>query len=300
MSKPKSAKDKPPSHAFRVSTDQVRLQYRNGRAAEIHDLLEPRIALTPSLASQAVVTVPRHDGFVIVPAGRMDVSGVLAASHDALATADVAGKQADAHKAFLISLGEQRDWTLESPILQMALRPGIVAAAAAYLGMLPILQYANFMFSSYTGDELLKSQLYHCDSDEAEQIKVFVLCDEVTSATGPLTFLPASQSQVVRDRTAYRYKNRLTDQEVSDALGGLGSEVALVGSAGTMAFIDTSRCLHYGSRFQDHNAKRLVVMLQYVTPLAFLYTDDHRTTARFRHLATPDTDELTSLLLGMR
>ena len=40
------------------------------------------------------------------------MEAVLAASHDMLATADVAGKQADAHKAFLISLGEQRDWSL--------------------------------------------------------------------------------------------------------------------------------------------------------------------------------------------
>ena len=302
MSKPKSAKDKPPSHRFRVGTDEVRLQYRQARAAELHEHLERRIALAPGLADQAVVTVPRNDGFAIVPAGQLDVSGVLAASHDALASADVAGKQADAHKAFLISLVEQRDWTLESPILQMGLRPEIVAAAAAYLGMVPILQYANFMYSSHAGDELLKSQLYHCDSDEAEQIKVFVLCHEVTPATGPLTFLPASQSQLVRDRTGYRYKNRLTDQEVRDALAGLDSEVALTGAAGTTAFIDTSRCLHYGSRFQDHSAQRLVVMLQYVTPLAFLYTDDHRSTARFRHLASPigTTDEMTALVLGVQ
>lgn len=298
MNKSKSAKEKPPSHAFRVSTDDVRLQYRKERFAEMHERLDRRIALAPALAGHAVVTVSRNEGYVVVPPGEIEVSGVLAASHDALATADVAGKQADAHKAFLISLGEQRDWTLESPILQMALRPGIVAAAAAYLGMVPILQYANFMFSSYTGEELLKSQLYHCDSDEAEQMKVFVLCDEVTAATGPLTFLSASQSQLVRDKTSYRYKNRLTDREVSDALGGLDSEVALTGPAGTAAFIDTSRCLHYGSRFEDRSARRLVVMLQYVTPLAFLYTDDHRSSARFRHLVPPGADELTALILG--
>jgi hypothetical protein len=187
---------------------------------------------------------------------------------------------------------------LESPILQLGLRRGIVAAAAEYLGMVPILQYANFMYSTHAGAELLKSQLYHCDSDEAEQIKVFVLCDHVTPATGPLTFLPADQSQVVRDRTRYKYKTRLTDQEVSESLGGLDSQVALTGPTGTTAFIDTSRCLHYGSRFQDESARRLVIMLQYVTPLAFLYPDDHRSTARFRHLASPAADEMTSLVLG--
>lgn len=298
MNKPKSAKEKPASHAFRVSTDEVRQQYRRERAVEMQERLERRIVLAPELAPRALVNVPREDGYVVVPAGQADVSDVLTASHEMLATADLAAKQADAHKAFLVSLGEQRDWSLESPILKLGLRPEIVAAAASYLGMVPILQYANFMYSSYTGDELLKSQLYHCDSDEAEQIKVFVLCDEVTPSTGPLTFLSASQSQTVRDRTGYRYKNRLTDQEVSDVLGGLDSEIALTGKAGTTAFIDTSRCLHYGSRFRDRSARRLVVMLQYVTPLAFLYADDHRSTARFRHLVAPHADELTALLLG--
>jgi hypothetical protein len=298
MNKPKSAKAKPPSHAFRVSTDEIRLQYRRERAAEIHDRLERRLRLAPDLARDAVVTVSREDGYVILPAGQLELDAVLAASHGALASADVAGKQAEAHKAFLISLADQSAWTLESPILQLGLRREIVAAAAAYLGMVPILQYANFMYSSHTGDELLKSQLYHCDSDEAEQIKVFVLCDEVTPATGPLTFIPADRSQLVRDRTGYRYKTRLTDLDVSDSLGGLDSEVALTGPSGTTAFIDTSRCLHYGSRFQDEGAQRLVLMLQYVTPLAFLYPDDHRSTARFRHLNSASPDEVTALVLG--
>lgn len=166
------------------------------------------------------------------------------------------------------------------------------------LEMVPILEFANVMYSSHTGPELLKSQLYHCDSNEVERIKIFVLCEAVTSDTGPLTFIPAHQSQLVRDRTGYKYNGRLTDQQVSESLGGLDAEVALVGPPGTTAFIDTSRCLHYGSRLVNENAHRLVVMLQYVTPLGFLYPDDHREAARFRHLASPNTDEMTALVLG--
>jgi hypothetical protein len=115
-----------------------------------------------------------------------------------------------------------------------------------------------------------------------------------------LTFLPASVSQQVRDRTGYVYNARLTDEQVHAAAdGAAASEVALVGPRGTTAFIDTSRCLHYGSRFVDKTARRIVVMLQYVTPLAFILPeDDYRSGARFRHLATPGIDELTSLVLG--
>jgi hypothetical protein len=298
MGKPKPAKVKPPSHAFRVSTDEVRLQFRRERAAELQQRLARRQELAPILADEAIVTIPREQGYRIVPTGVLELGSIVEASRDALTRADVTTKQDEAHKAFLVSLVDMGALTLESPLLQLGLRRELIGAATDYLGMVPILEYANVMYSSHTGPELLKSQLYHCDSNEVEQIKIFVLCEAVTPDTGPLTFIPAHQSQLVRDRTGYKYNGRLTDQQVSESLGGLDSEVALVGPPGTTAFIDTSRCLHYGSRLVNENAHRLVVMLQYVTPLGFLYSGDHREAARFRHLASPTTDEMTALVLG--
>ena len=298
MRHPKPAKVKPPSHAVRVSTDEVRLRFRRERAAEIHDRLARRLELAPILAREAIATIPREQGYLIVPDGVLELGAVVETSREALTYADVTSKKTGANKEFLISLAEMSALTLESPLVQLGLRREVIGAAAEYLGMVPILQYANVMYSSHVGSELSKSQFYHCDSVEVEQIKIFVLCEEVTQEGGPLTFIPAHQSQLVRDRTGYSYNDRLTDQQVSESLGGLDLEVALIGPAGTTAFIDTSRCLHYGSRLVKQNAHRLVVMLQYVTPLAFLYPDDHRETARFRHLATPETAEMTALVLG--
>jgi hypothetical protein len=163
--------------------------------------------------------------------------------------------------------------------------------------MVPILQYANVVYSSQAGNELSKSQLYHCDSDEAEQMKIFVLCETVTQTEGPLTFLAASQSQQVRDRVQYRYKHRLADEEVRAAVAQPLNEVALTGPPGTLAFLDTSRCFHYGSRISTSETRRLVIMLQYVTPLAFILPD-YPIGATFAGLAESGRDEVERLVLG--
>ena len=296
----REGKQKPPSHAFRTGTDEVRLAYRRGRAATMGAQLERLKRLAAELADEAIVSIPRDDGYAIVPPGTVAmVPAVIEVARETLAHADLAQKGEEANKPFLVKLVDKPDLTLESPLLRFALRREIIASAVKYLGVVPILQYANVLYSSHTMAEPAKSQLYHCDSDEVEQVKVFVLCGEVTPQTGPLTMLSASLSQLVRDRVGYRYNARLTDSQVYEALGSRTVETALTGPAGTTAFIDTSRCMHYGSRFIDTTAHRLVVMLQYVTPLAFILPEEnYRSGARFRRLALLEMDELTRLVLG--
>ena len=110
------------------------------------------------------------------------------------------------------------------------------------------------------------------NSDETEQMKVFVLCDEVTPESGPLTFRPAAPSETLRGKAAYKYNTRLTDTQVRELLGAAAAPTAILGPAGTTAFLDTSRCFHFGSRCADASTHRLVVMLQYVTPRQLVLT----------------------------
>jgi hypothetical protein len=289
---------KPPSHLSRVGTDAVRQAFRRDRAAAMEDQLKRRRELADATAGEAAVLVPRDQGYVIIPRHTFDFTAGIDAAQDLVCRANIAQRKAKANKAFMVRVAEKNELTLQSPLLQLALRRDLVAAVARYLCMVPVLEYANVFYSSLAGSELVKSQLYHCDSDEAEQLKLFVVCEEVTSESGPLTFISAADSERVRDRVEYRYNTRLTDEQVREALGGCPQEIALTGPTGTAALIDTSRCFHYGSRFRDHSSRRIVVMLQYVTPLAFLYPTGFRTSARFRHLAPSDADELTMLVLG--
>lgn len=292
-------KVKPPSHQFRVSTDQVRQEYRRSRTAELAHQIERRQQLASELAPSAAVSITRDQGFVLCAPGRFDeVPDIVRAARDVVHDVDLEAKKAEANKPFMVKLVEKNTLSMDSPLLRFALRRDIVASAAAYLGMVPILQFANVMFSSHAAADPAKSQLYHCDSDEAEQVKVFILCEEVTADNGPLTFVPARQSQVIRDRVQYKYKTRLTDDAVREAADGPLEETMLTGARGTLAFLDTSRCLHYGSRFRDTSARRLVVMLQYITPMAFILPDNFLDGATFRRLAPAASDEMTSMVLG--
>jgi hypothetical protein len=292
-------KQKPASHAFRVSNDAGRLEYRRARAAQLAPELEVRARMVLAIAGEAAVVIGREQGYYLCPDGALEgVDAVVAQANEVLDSADIAARKEKANKPFMVKLTDMKGLTIDSAIIRFALRRDIVAAAARYLGVVPILQFANVFYSSRDREELAKSQLYHCDSDEVEQVKVFILCEEVTSDGGPLTFVAANASQIVRDRLDYRYKFRLTDDQVRGVLGTDLEEVALTGPAGTAAFLDTSRCLHFGSRFSDVTTRRVVVMIQYITPTAFILPDDFRSGATFRHLATADHDDLSRMVLG--
>jgi hypothetical protein len=301
-SKPAEAKKpKAPDHSIRVGTDSVRLDGRARRASRLHAQLEERRAAAQALDGAARFVVDRNAGFSVHAPGTFETADVVNFALRAVAESDIERKKRKANKPFMMRLLDQSAYTLETPLLRLALQPELVAMAAAYLGLVPVLQFANVFHSSATGAELVKSQLYHCDSDDVEQMKVFVLCETVTPAMGPLTVLRADDSEVVRNRSEYRFNTRLTDEQVEQLLGARPAETPLVGPAGTTAFLDTSRCFHYGSRIEDATLRRIVVLLQYVTPLAFvLPEEDFRDGARFRALDSPNLDPITRLVLGAR
>ena len=74
-----------------------------------------------------------------------------------------------------------------------------------------------------------KSQLLHCDSDAETQVKIFVLCTEVTAENGPLVILGADNSRRLRARVTYRHNHRVTDEEAVAALGSLDDLHAITG-----------------------------------------------------------------------
>lgn len=100
------------------------------------------------------------------------------------------------------------------------------------------------------------AQLYHLDNDSSPQVKMFFLCKPVAPENGPLTFLNTTDSAAVCKRIGYRDAQRLLDSDVK-----LYHPTALVGDAGTIGFIDTSRCLHFGSRVKI--APRLLLVTQF-------------------------------------
>lgn len=282
----------------RWGSDDARREYRRCRELQIATQMGTRRRAADLAAGP--VHIPRDTGFLFCDGARFpDIPAVVASARKVLGSVNLDKLKLRANKRFMMKLLDQKSLTLDSPFMRLALHPDIVAAATQYLGVVPILQFVNVYFSSESGEQLSKSQLFHCDSDDVEQVKVWVLCEETTPETGPLTLLPSAESELVRKRVGYTYDMLLTDEQVSEVLGGLGAQHQFLGPPGTVGFFDTSRCLHFGSRFADPSMTRLIVMLQYVTPLSFILPAEYWEHARYRSFgAAPGLGDVSRMILG--
>lgn len=167
------------------------------------------------------------------------------------------------------SLLDSRELSVESPFIQFALSAPVLATVIDYLGVIPLLNKVEVRYSRHSSGELGKSQLFHCDTAERSQVKIFVYCSEVNDDCGPLTFLPAAHSRLLRKKISYKYggeKTYLQDQDLAEA-GFLSSTQVATGEEESVVIIDSSQCFHMGSRVQNPESHRLVALFQFITPL---------------------------------
>jgi hypothetical protein len=227
----------------------------------------------------ADVAVAPEDGFRVFPAGVFaEAEDGASAAAQLLATSEAAlhkRRQQPGSKQFLVNLLPPDELAASHPLVRLALRTDLLESVIAYMGTVPILRSVQVFYSGSVDREPVSSQLYHCDADDVRQLKIFLLCSEVRHENGPLTILDATSSDRVRRATSYVYDGRLSDAEVAQVLGK-PSPVELVGSQGTMCLVDTSRCFHYGSRVFPGAAPRLVAMIQYLSPFAFVVPGNAR------------------------
>jgi hypothetical protein len=162
-------------------------------------------------------------------------------------------------KRFLLGILDAERILAHPTLLSFMVSRPIIDVAANYLGTIPRLAGARLWWSP-SNDTAHASQLLHYDFEDSTQLKVFVHVRDVAQDQGPLTFLPASLSARVpmpRGRSS-----RATDQEALAALGGGDPFLRLLGPAGSGGFLDTSRCLHQGSR--QNRRERLVFMFSFL------------------------------------
>ena len=106
----------------------------------------------------------------------------------------------------------------------------------------------------------ISSQLFHLDEEDLTQVKLFINISNVNNDCGPFTFLNAIDSaKILNDRK--HEKRRYSDNEVLNVIDE-GNLIKLTGDSGSGAFIDTSKCLHYGSR--NNSQERIILMAQFL------------------------------------
>jgi hypothetical protein len=172
-------------------------------------------------------------------------------------------------RKFLRNLLLDEDIRQHPELLDFALSDDALGIATNYLGMVPYLNRIDLLYSTpRESEDLIKSQLFHVDPEGLTQVKFFINVFDVGEAEGPFTFIPADDSTRIlasirrhRDAHGQPHVGRYTDEEVA-AVGGASSIVSLKGPRGSGVAIDTSRCLHLGSRVRP-GAFRLILYVQY-------------------------------------
>ena len=179
-----------------------------------------------------------------------------------------------------------------STIARLATNPDIAAIVCGYFGSVPRFDNADIWISR-PNKETVGSQLFHLDKPDRRYTSIFLNLRPVSEANGPFQMLNKRDSDVVRARTAYE-KNyyhrdgRLKDEEI-DRAGMRDRLITVTGSQGSGAIVDTSECLHSGSRVDS--GERVVMIL------SFMHA--HKPgIARFDAFADDyPTDELRQLML---
>lgn len=288
------------NHFFQHRSEPERIVFERMRQALSLPTIVARRTAAREIARDATFTIDRDRGFTVFPPETFPEAREIVDATAALGrNVDLTkpGLSKKARSGFMVPMIDSARLTLDSPMLRLALRPDVIAAVSSYLGMVPVIAYLQVFYSEAGADEARSSQLFHCDADATSQVKIFVLCSEVTRSNGPLTLLDAKTSRSVRSRLGYHFGGKIKDKR----LAGIISEAdhrPVVGPPGTVCFVDTTQCFHFGSRVESGTAPRLVTMIQYLTPSSFMLPRDHRQGSPFRHLATPTMSRAQRLVLG--
>jgi hypothetical protein len=160
-------------------------------------------------------------------------------------------------------------------ILNFATSSDVLQTVIDYMGFLPVLSASKPLgvrlnesdarFAEPHGNGFCESQLFHCDYHDSPMVYMIVALRDVTVRSGPFSFLPAGASQ--RAATALHYGRRGRSYRISDeemySVAGRDDLIELVCPAGTVLFLDSSVCFHYGSR--NATIPRYLMMYAYLS-----------------------------------
>jgi hypothetical protein len=204
-------------------------------------------------------------------------------------TAVTSGADSDKLKekrAFLRNLLNNDDLRNHPSLVDCALSDWALSVVTDYLHVVPYLNRVDLLYSvPRPTDDRIASQLFHLDPEGVTQVKFFINVFDTDDDDGPFTFIPADESrQIIQAIRSLRRKRgephvgRYTDEEIA-AVDGDRSIIRVTGPRGSGVAVDTSRCLHLGSRVKP-GSFRLCMYLQYCASLEHGNVFDIE---RFRH-----------------
>jgi hypothetical protein len=173
-------------------------------------------------------------------------------------------KQNSSHKTYWTRLLDEdvKDGWLDSqsPFVRVAVQPDVVSILTEVYGEIPRLDYVLLTLSTYSGDDYKVSQLWHKDYDDTKVVKLFIYLTEVSSLDdGPFTFFSGPDS----DKLGFTLFSHMNDRVVDTKIGFRNSH-SVIAPKLTAFLVETSRCLHMGSRVSEGH-RRLLYTATYIS-----------------------------------
>jgi hypothetical protein len=287
--------------------ERTRGLYDRGRAVARLRQVAIRRAAARRLADPEASRVPEEDGFHVLPHYALPgVEAVVRAARRLRAETDTslasplwtASQGRNLLRVRLAPrMADEPEWTA------FAVDPTLLSTVARYLGSVPLLSEAQLWISPYathSPDGRSLECRWHCDWSSLRQLRVLVFVEDVTPDHGPLTLVPARRSAAVRRALRYTFQERdcaLTDEDFF-AHAAPDEARGLCGPAGTVAFADTCRCFHHGSRLRRPGLERVMAMFQYLPVTAFKLSSGFVRRSPFARLAAAGHSELQRRVLG--
>jgi hypothetical protein len=220
----------------------------------------------------------RREGFAeLAPGSIANTDDIIALSlrlfeeKQRQAEAEAAASGKSKKWAFLRSILTNQDLAQNPELVDFALSDPLLSLVTNYLGTVPHLNRIDLLYSvNHGGEDAISSQIYHLDPEGTRQAKLFMNLRDVGPDEGPFTFIPAAETTRIvntikkqRPPEMEMAAGRYLDDELA-AVGALEKAISVSGPKGSAALVDTSRCLHFGSRVKP-GTYRLCLYIQYCT-----------------------------------
>jgi hypothetical protein len=180
-------------------------------------------------------------------------------------------------KPFLYDILPERAWLRHNSILDFVTTPEVLEPVARHCGFVPCmsgdtppgvrLMESTTRFDPQVEGPWRSSQLWHTDYHAFPTIYVIVALREIGPDDGALHFIDESASR--RAAELLGYNRRGASHQVSDELMSEhvdpSETIAFTGPPGSVMFIDSSRCFHFGSR-KPRNP-RYQLQYAYISPV---------------------------------
>lgn len=158
--------------------------------------------------------------------------------------------QLNRNKSMIYNILEPDDIQKIDGLIEFATSKNLISVISNYLKEIPILLGINLYHSPKNENEQFSSsQLFHIDTEQHKQIKIFYLLHDTDISHGPLEFMNKLETENIIKSINYKGK-RIADDTIKklNLNNSFFDDKKFIGKQGSGLMIDSSNCLHRGSR----------------------------------------------------